>query len=303
MKQTQVPMKLIRPVNQAKEMPIQSRWHRPQSNNGVSSDVWIMGVLNCTPDSFSDGGSFFNIESAIQHGLQMFKQGAAIIDVGGESTRPGSEKVSLQEELARTIPVIKALAEHGCLVSADTMKAEVMRQAIDAGACMINDVSALTHDAESLSIVADSGIDVCLMHMQGSPKTMQQQPQYKDAVEDVSAFFSQRIDACLHAGIKASAITLDPGIGFGKRLQDNLALIQGIRHFKKTFDMPILLGVSRKSFLGQLTDSPVSNREVETAVAGAMGIGNGADMLRVHDVPLQRRAVQVASALSPQTSF
>ena len=282
---------------------MKSRWFRPQTDHGAKGNVWIMGVLNCTPDSFSDGGSFFNIEHAVQHGLHMFEQGAAIIDVGGESTRPGSEKVSLQEELARVIPVIKALTERGCIVSADTMKAEVMRQAIDAGASFINDVSALTHDVDSLAVIADSDVDVCLMHMQGRPKTMQDQPHYRDVIDDVSAFFSQRIETCLQAGIKSSAITLDPGIGFGKRLEDNTALIQGIHHFKKNFDMPILLGVSRKSFLGQLTNSPVNDREIETAVAGGIGIANGADILRVHDVSLQRRAMQVASALSPPLSF
>jgi len=263
----------------------------------------MMGVLNCTPDSFSDGGHFFNIERAVQHGLHMFKQGAAIIDVGGESTRPGSEKVPLQEELARVIPVIKALTAQGCNVSADTMKAEVMRQAIEAGASMINDVSALTHDTDSLAVIAGSSVDVCLMHMQGTPETMQDQPHFRDVIDDVSLFFGQRIEACLQAGIKSSAIMLDPGIGFGKRLEDNITLIQAIHQFKKKFNMPMLLGVSRKSFLGQLTDSQVHDREIETAVAGAIAIANGADILRVHDVPLQRRAMQVASALSPLPAF
>ena len=282
---------------------MKSCWFRPQSDHGARDDAWIMGVLNCTPDSFSDGGSFFNVEQAVQHGLRMFEQGAAIIDVGGESTRPGSETVSLQEELARVIPVIKRLTEQGCIVSADTMKAEVMRQAIEAGASIINDVSALTHDADSLAVIADSNVDICLMHMQGTPKNMQDQPLYHDVIDDVTAFFSQRIEACLQAGIQSSAIILDPGIGFGKRLEDNIALIQGIHHFKKQFAMPLLLGVSRKSFLGQLTDSPINDREIETAVAGAIGISNGADIVRVHDVSLQRRAVQVASALSPVSSF
>ena len=282
---------------------MRSRWFRPSPENGESSDTWIMGVLNCTPDSFSDGGNFFNIEHAITHGLNMLEQGAAIIDVGGESTRPHSEKVPLQEELARTIPVIKELAQQGCYVSVDTMKAEVMSQAIAAGAKMVNDVTALTHDPNSMSIVADYGVDVCLMHMQGTPKTMQQQPGYQNVVQEVSDYFTQRIEQCLQAGIKRSAITIDPGIGFGKRLQDNLALIQAIGHFKKTFNMPVLLGISRKSFLGQITDSPTSDREIETAVAGGMGIAYGADILRVHDVAIQRRAVQVASALSTAYSF
>jgi len=257
-----------------------------------------MGVLNCTPDSFSDGGNFVDAEAAIAHGLAMFEQGAAIIDVGGESTRPDAEPVSLQDELQRVMPVIEALVEQGCPVSIDTMKAEVMSQAIAAGASLVNDVSALTYDADSLSLLASTGTDVCLMHMQGSPKTMQQQPLYDNVVEDVSVFFAQRIEACLQAGIESSSIILDPGIGFGKSLDDNLTLIQAIPLFKQRFAMPVLLGVSRKSFLGQLTSSPVSDRELETAVAGGMGIAYGADILRVHDVVVQKRAIQVASALS-----
>ncbi len=268
------------------------RWQRP-----ADSDVWIMGVLNCTPDSFSDGGRFFDVDAAIAHGIAMQKAGAAIIDVGGESTRPGSKRVPLDEELARVLPVISALAAQGCTVSVDTMKAEVMRRAIEAGATMVNDVSALGHDDASAGVVAESGVDVCLMHMQGRPETMQEQPQYGDVVEDVIDFFARRIDACLDAGISKSSILLDPGIGFGKRLEDNLALIRALPRFAARFELPLLLGLSRKSFLGQLTGAPVEDREIETAVAGAMAIAYGADILRVHDVELQQRAVRVASRL------
>ncbi|MDQ6995921.1 MAG: dihydropteroate synthase [Mariprofundus sp.] len=274
-----------------------SRWQRPVTNK-EPGDVWMMGVLNCTPDSFSDGGSFFNPDAAIAHGLDMREQGAAIIDVGGESTRPGAAPVSQADELARVIPVISELSRQGCTVSVDSMKAAVMRQAVDAGASIINDVSALTHDADAMQVAAESGADICLMHMQGNPDTMQQRPEYGDVVQAVSDFFSRRIDACLQAGVQRSAIILDPGIGFGKRLQHNLALIRAVGRFKIRFDMPLLLGLSRKSFLGQLTGAPVVDREMETAVAGAMAIAYGADMLRVHDVAQQRRAIRVASALS-----
>jgi dihydropteroate synthase len=178
------------------------------------------------------------------------------------------------------------------------MKAEVMQQTIKAGASLVNDVSALRHDPESLDVVVDHGVDICLMHMQGKPENMQRQPQYDDVLADVMRFFEQRIEVCLSAGVSESAILLDPGIGFGKRLHDNLALIQGIREIKKRFSMPVLLGVSRKSFLGLLAHSPVDDRELETAVAGGFGIAAGADMLRVHDVVLQSRAIRVASALS-----
>jgi len=280
-----------------------SRWQRPKDG-----DVLMMGVLNCTPDSFSDGGTFLDhqgihVEAAVSHGLKMWKQGADIIDIGGESTRPGATMVSLNEELARVIPVIRELVSSGCTVSVDTMKAEVMKQAMRAGATMINDVSALGHDIESLRVVADTGADVCLMHMQGKPETMQQRPEYDDVIQEVSDFFEQRIESCLKAGVQASSIVLDPGIGFGKRLSDNLSLIRAVGYFRNVFNMPVLLGVSRKSFLGQLTGCPLDDRELETAVAGAVGIIHGVDMLRVHDVALQKRAIRVASALTGSAVF
>ncbi|MDQ6999946.1 MAG: dihydropteroate synthase [Mariprofundus sp.] len=280
-----------------------SRWQRLKDG-----DAWIMGVLNCTPDSFSDGGVFLdsagmNVEAAVNHGLEMWKQGAAIIDVGGESTRPGATAVSLQEELARVIPVVRELSQLGCTVSVDTTKAEVMRQAMHAGATLINDVSALGQDAESLQVAVDTGADVCLMHMQGKPETMQLKPEYHDVIEEVSNFFEQRIEVCLQAGVHLSSIVLDPGIGFGKRLSDNVSLIRSIGYFKGKFNMPILLGVSRKSFLGLLTGCPVEDRELETAVAGAVAVAYGADILRVHDVALQSRAIRTASALTGPAAF
>jgi len=270
-----------------------SRWHRPEHG-----DAWIMGVLNCTPDSFSDGGCYADEKVAVAHGMAMWKQGAHLIDVGGESTRPGANPVPLEDELSRVVPVVRALADAGIAVSIDTMKAEVMRQSFLAGACLVNDVSALRHDPESMAVVAEAGVDVCLMHMQGKPESMQQHPKYKDVASEVMAFFEARIQACLSAGIAESSILLDPGIGFGKRLQDNLDLIWAIADIKRQWGMPVLLGVSRKSFLAMLTDSEVQDREIETAVAQAIGIVRGADMLRVHDVERQQRAVRVASALT-----
>jgi len=257
-----------------------------------------MGVLNCTPDSFSDGGEHLTGSDALAHGLRMHGEGAAIVDVGGESTRPGAAVVSEAEELARVLPPIRALTAAGIPVSIDTMKAEVMRQAVAAGAAMVNDVSALTHDPESLEVVAASGAEVCLMHMQGRPATMQEDPQYGDVVAEVSAYFDSRIDACLRAGIAEQAILLDPGIGFGKRLEDNLTLVANLDQFRSRFGMPILLGVSRKSFLGTLTGQPVTDRELETAVAGGIGVFQGADVLRVHDVAQQLRAATVAASIA-----
>jgi len=257
-----------------------------------------MGVLNCTPDSFSDGGEHLAGSDAVSHGLRMHAAGAVIIDVGGESTRPGAAVVSQAEELARVLPPIRALAAAGITVSVDTMKAEVMRQALAAGAVMVNDVSALTHDPQGLEVVAENGAEVCLMHMQGKPATMQERPHYGDVVSEVSTYFESRIEACLAAGVAEQAILLDPGIGFGKRLEDNLALVANLDLFRRRFGMPILLGVSRKSFLGMLTGQAVDDREVETAAAGAVGVFQGADVLRVHDVELQLRAATVAAAIA-----
>ena len=268
------------------------RWHRP-----TGGDAWIMGVLNCTPDSFSDGGCYTDTGSAVKHGLSLRDAGAQLIDVGGESTRPGAQVVPETEELQRVIPVIRALADQGCQVSVDTSKAEVMRRAIEAGAVMINDVRALAGDADALAVVAGSGVDVCLMHMQGTPQTMQESPHYGDVVGEVRDFFARRIEACLAARMREDRIVLDPGIGFGKRLDDNLSLIASLPLFKKEFGLPLMLGVSRKSFLGALTGTTVGDREIETAAAVSIGVYAGADILRVHDVATQRRAVHVASAL------
>jgi dihydropteroate synthase len=258
----------------------------------------IMGVLNCTPDSFSDGGLHLDAAAAIAHGRAMFEAGAAIIDVGGESTRPGAAPVSTEEELTRVLPVIEALAGEDIPVSIDTMKAAVMRRAVAAGAVMVNDVTALTGDADSLAAVAEGGSDVCLMHMQGTPETMQEHPHYDDVFDEVCAFFEARIAASLSAGIRESAIWLDPGIGFGKRHEDNLTLIARLDELKRRFGRPVLLGISRKSFLGRMTGSPVEDREIETAAATAIGTFLGADLHRVHDVPAQLRAMRVASAIA-----
>ncbi|MDX8398317.1 MAG: dihydropteroate synthase [Mariprofundaceae bacterium] len=264
----------------------------------ASEPAWMMGVLNCTPDSFSDGGRFINVEAAVKHGLQMQHDGALLIDVGGESTRPGAALVSEQLELQRVIPVIKALVEKGCQVSIDTRKSEVMRQAVQAGACMINDVSALSFDAKSISVAAESQVDICLMHMQGSPESMQDSPQYDDVLLSVMNYFEQRIELCLQAGIKQSALVLDPGIGFGKRLQDNLSLIANLGVLRDYFNVPLLLGVSRKSFIGMVTGAELEQRELESAVAGSLGVLQGADGLRVHDVKTQRRAGLMAAAIA-----
>ncbi len=270
-----------------------TNWHR-QAGQAAS----IMGVLNCTPDSFSDGGRFVAAEAAVRHGLAMHQAGAALIDVGGESTRPGAKPVPQAEEIRRVIPVIRRLCEAGCRVSVDTMKADVMRQAVAAGACMINDVSALRADSDSLMVAADCDAAICLMHMQGTPATMQQRPSYDDVISSVIRFFEQRLEACEQAGIQRQRLIIDPGIGFGKRLQDNLQLIAGVDRLRRYFSLPLLLGVSRKSFIGQLCRREVDEREWGTAAAVAVGCFLGADILRVHDVANQQQVIRVASALA-----
>jgi len=263
--------------------------------------AWVMGVLNCTPDSFSDGGQFIDSQLAIQHGLAMWRAGASIVDVGGESTRPGAKPINEKEELNRVIPVIQGLSNLGCKVSIDTRRAIVMKKAIQAGACMINDVSALLFDQHSLQAATDActdaGVDICLMHMQGKPETMQISPYYDDVLSEVISFFDGRIETCLKAGISESAILLDPGIGFGKTLENNLTLIANVDVLKKHFQLPILLGVSRKSFIGSLTGSPVHERDLETAILGSIGVFQGVDGVRVHDVASQLKACRVASIL------
>jgi len=276
-----------------------SVWHR-QAN----SPAWIMAVLNCTPDSFSDGGKHDHLENAVAYGLALWKQGADIIDVGGESTRPDAVAVPLQLEQERVIPVVKALVDVGCVVSVDTMKAAVMKAAIGAGAQMINDVSALCFDPASMAVVADSDVDLCLMHMQGTPQTMQQNPQYDgDVMSCVIRFFEQRLAQCEQAGINHPRIILDPGIGFGKSLHDNLQLIARLDELRQYFSLPVLLGVSRKSFLGTITGKTVAEREWATAAAVAIACFKGADMMRVHDVVHQRQVAQVGAFLCDNQSY
>jgi len=269
---------------------MESRWKAP-----AKGQAWMMGVLNCTPDSFSDGGAYTDIASQLKHAGAMLAAGAVIVDVGGESTRPGSLPVPEAEELGRVLPVVQALTAQGISVSIDTSKPAVMRAAIRAGACMVNDVNALAADG-AVQAVAESEADVCLMHMRGTPLSMQNQVHYADVVDEVISFLEARVAVCIAAGIAGHRILLDPGIGFGKRLQDNLDLINGIPRLK-ALGFPVLMGVSRKSFLGELSGASVDDREIETASAVTACVLAGADGVRVHDVAAQMRAVRVATAL------
>lgn len=256
----------------------------------------VMGVLNVTPDSFLDGGRYVDVEAAVQRGLAMAAEGAAIVDVGGESTRPGAGVVSAEEELDRVIPVIERIvARTDVLVSVDTSKPEVMRAAIAAGASLVNDVRALRAPG-ALSAVAPTGAAVCLMHMLGEPRTMQTSPRYDDVVTEVCSFLTERTAACLEAGITRERICIDPGIGFGKTPGHNLALLRALDRLGPP-DIPRLVGVSRKSLVGIITGRPSEGRLAGSLAFAALAVAGGAAIIRAHDVAETVDAVKVASAL------
>jgi len=255
-----------------------------------------MGVLNVTPDSFSDGGRFAGIDAARRHAEAMARDGASIIDIGGESTRPGAAAVSAAEELERVIPVINALRDTVDLpISVDTSKAVVMREAVKAGAALINDVMAL-QEPGALQAVADLGIPVCLMHMQGKPRTMQANPEYEQVTSDVKAFLRDRAARCVEAGVASDLIVIDPGFGFGKTHQHNVELLANLRQFAD-LEFPLLVGLSRKSTLGELTGRDVEDRLAGSISAAVIAVMNGAQILRVHDIRETVDALRVASAV------
>ena len=256
----------------------------------------LMGVVNVTPDSFSDGGLRLEVQTAIAAGLEMTSQGASIIDVGGESTRPGAAAVSADEELSRVLPVVGGLAAEGVVLSIDTSKPAVAAAAIDAGAEIINDVTAAS-DPEMTSVKSQANAGVVLMHMPGTPRTMHEDPRYGDVVDEVSEYLVNRAATLVGAGIDGERIAIDPGIGFGKNVAHNIALIDGLRHIT-SLGYPVVLGASRKSFLGVLTgiEEP-SDRDGATAITTAMGFERGARIFRVHEVPGSRVALSVATAI------
>lgn len=256
----------------------------------------IMGVVNTTPDSFSDGGRLPDTAAAVSHALELSAAGADIIDVGGESTRPGAESVGLADELDRTLPVVARLAELGVLVSIDTMKPEVARDALDAGAVIVNDVGGMALP-EMRQVVAESGAGVVVVHMRGTPRTMQDNPTYGDVVAEIIGFFRERCGDLIEAGTNPGSIVVDPGIGFGKTMEHNLALLNRLGEFEG-LGFPLMVGASRKRFLGQLTgrDLP-ADRDFASAVAAAAAVVRGARIVRVHDAALSLEAVQVAWAI------
>lgn len=257
----------------------------------------VMGILNVTPDSFSDGGKFDQIDTALAQAQRMVAQGASIIDVGGESTRPGAAEVSIDDEIQRVIPVVKALSAEGVLVSIDTRKPAVMQAAAVAGAGIINDVTGLTGDPASLATVLDLDLPVCVMHMQGEPQTMQANPSYEDAPAEVFEFLAGQAEALMQGGMIADKICLDPGIGFGKNLHHNLQILARLDELVDA-GWPVLLGASRKSFISKLTGADVDQRLGGSLAAVMAGYGAGVSLFRVHDVAETVQALQVATAIS-----
>ena len=256
----------------------------------------VMGVLNITPDSFSDGGDFFAPEKAVQHALQMEAEGAAIIDIGGESTRPGAQPVSEADEIRRVVPIIEALQSRLRVpISIDTQKPGVMRAAIRAGAGFINDVNALRAPG-ALDAAAECGVPVCLMHMQGDPRTMQNDPQYADVVDEVKAFLQQRLSACEQAGIGRARILLDPGFGFGKTVHQNLQLLARLEELDR-LGQPLVVGLSRKSMIGKLLGLEVGERLPASIALAVLAVERGATLVRSHDVAATWQALQMNTAL------
>ncbi len=263
------------------------------------TDWRIMGVVNATPDSFSDGGTFLDARDAIAHGLKLAADGAAILDIGGESTRPGAEDVPLEIELVRTIPVIEGLRKKGCdaAISIDTRKPDVARAAMASGASIWNDVTALSFAPDSLETAAALSCDIVLMHAQGDPKTMQKDPCYDDVVEEVYAYLAGRMEACVKAGVSEDRLIVDPGIGFGKTLKHNLTLLSHLDRFG-ALGRPVLLGASRKRFISALDrDGPAKERLGGSLAAALSGYARGASILRVHDVAETRQALSIYSAI------
>lgn len=255
----------------------------------------LMGVVNVTPDSFSDGGRYLDADAAVAHGEELVRNGAGILDVGGESTRPGAEEVGVEEELARVEPVVTGLAEVAT-VSIDTSKSAVAEAALDAGAAIVNDVTALRGDSGMAGLCAERGAGLVLMHMKGDPRTMQENPVYEDVVDEVKAFLVERLEAAAAAGVAEERVWLDPGIGFGKTLEHNLELL---RRFGELRDLgrPLVVGTSRKGFIGRVDGSAVGDRLGGTIASSVLAVAEGADVVRVHDVAEAAQALKVAGAI------
>jgi dihydropteroate synthase len=267
----------------------------------AAMDPWrVMGVVNVTPDSFSDGGEFLDPDAAIAHGRQLVADGAHILDIGGESTRPGAQPVDVDEEVRRVLPVVEGLADTDAEISIDTTKTEVARHALDAGASIVNDVSAFRFDPALAELVAGADIDCCVMHMLGEPRTMQDDPRYDDVVSDVKAFLEERIAFAVAAGVREERIWVDPGIGFGKTLEHNLELLRRLDEIV-ALGRPVVIGTSRKSFLGRITGKGEKERIPGTIATNVLALERGARVFRVHDVAEVAQALTVAAATLSRT--
>jgi len=263
----------------------------------LSERTHIMGVLNVTPDSFSDGGKFLSIDKAVSQALKMVEEGADIIDIGGESTRPGSQPVTLKEETQRVIPVIETLVKKIQIpISVDTYKSQIALKAMEAGAELINDISGLRFDSEMVKLAAKYNVPVVIMHIKGTPQNMQESPYYENVLKEIKDYFEERVNFADSMGIQEQNLILDPGIGFGKRFEDNLAILKNLKEFKK-LDRPILVGLSRKSFIGKILDLPVEERLEGSLGALACSIMQGANIARVHDVKESVRVAKVVDAI------
>ena len=267
-------------------------------NFDFSKRTYIMGILNITPDSFSDGGLYYTKNKAVDHALKMYDEGADIIDIGGESTRPGAEAVSLEEEMKRVVPVIEELAKRLTIpLSIDTYKSRIAHAALSAGASLVNDISGLKFDPEMSAVVASHKVPIAIMHIKGTPKNMQKNPSYTALIPEILDYLRRGLECARSAGIDEDNIIIDPGIGFGKTVEHNLEIIRRLNEFSG-FEKPILIGPSRKSFIGKiLNDLPVTERLEGTAAAAAIGIFNGANIIRVHDITAMVRVAQVADKI------
>lgn len=277
------------------EQPFSLEWSEFSLN--LAARTHVMGILNVTPDSFSDGGRFFHRDQAIQQGLAMAQDGADIIDVGGESTRPYSERITKDEELDRITPVVEGLRKELSIpISVDTLKAEVAREALRAGASMVNDISALRFDPGMTALVAEAKIPVILMHMKGTPDHMQDKPVYRNLIQEIIDFLEAAVDRAVQGGIRREMVIVDPGIGFGKTFDHNLEIIRELSRFR-CLGRPVLLGSSRKAFIGHILDRPAHERDTGTMAAVAAAVMNGAHMVRVHDVKRAVETVRVIDAI------
>jgi dihydropteroate synthase len=261
----------------------------------------VMGIVNTTPDSFSDGGQFDSAKAAIEHAFALYEQGATILDIGGESTRPGAPQVDIEQEWARVEPVLKALTNRSFAVSIDTRKPEIMRRALALGVDMINDVEGFANPL-SIEQASQSNCGCCIMHMQGTPLTMQQAPDYRDLFNEVTHFFYDRVDQLRAGGVASNRLCIDPGIGFGKTLEHNLLLIRQLKALEMKLQLPVLVGLSRKSFIGQITGRSVDERLAGSVVAAVLAVQAGAKIVRVHDVGATVDALKVAQAIADVNS-